>query len=93
MRELGGSSELTEWMAYHRLDPFGPERDDLRIGMAAAPIINMLSGKRSKRIKPDDFVLSHRKLRPEQGWEQIKAALKSFTKAVGGVIKKKPSGE
>ena len=34
------SREFTEYMAYDRLEPFGPEREDLRAGIVASTIAN-----------------------------------------------------
>lgn len=34
------SRELTEWMAYAQVEPFGEERADLRAGIVAATIAN-----------------------------------------------------
>ena len=42
--ELGermSSRELSEWMAYSTLEPFGEERADLRSGIVAATIANV----------------------------------------------------
>ena len=35
------SREFSEWMAYWYLEPFGPERDDMRHGVVAATIANV----------------------------------------------------
>ncbi|MFH1619217.1 MAG: DUF4035 domain-containing protein [bacterium] len=54
------SYELTEWMAYDKIDPFGQERADLRNGVLCALIANrfeMLGKKgRRRRYKPADFM-------------------------------------
>jgi len=50
------SSEYSEWKAYYSLEPFGEYRADLRTGMMAAPLINLLSYK-GKKVRPGDFIL------------------------------------
>ena len=49
--------EFAEWMAYMTLEPFGPNRDDLRAGTIAAVIANANrdSRKRSEPFAPGDF--------------------------------------
>ena len=49
--------EFAEWMAYMTLEPFGPNRDDLRAGTIAAVIanVNRDSRKRSEPFSPGDF--------------------------------------
>jgi len=48
--------ELSEWMAFAHLEPFGEARADLRAGIIASTIANVHRGKRSKAFKPEDFV-------------------------------------
>ena len=51
------SRELSEWMAYARLEPWGELRDDLRIGQVCATLANINRTKRSGRVfKPEDFM-------------------------------------
>jgi len=53
--------ELTEWMAYDSISPFGPERDELRTGLIAAMLANMFrskgKGSGAALAKPSDFLL------------------------------------
>jgi hypothetical protein len=67
------SQELTEWMAYYELDPFGSERDDLRSGIVSAVIANVHRDpkKRSKPFEAADFMPYLEK--PELSQEQIAA--------------------
>lgn len=46
------SREFSEWMAYDRVDPFGPRRDDLRAGSIAAMIANV---NRDSQRHPEPF--------------------------------------
>lgn len=49
------SPELSEWMAYFAIEPFGPLRDDLHAGTIAATTANAAWGKKSKSWSPEDF--------------------------------------
>ena len=49
------SYELSEWMQYYALDPFGTEREDLQAGIVASTIANANSGK-GKAFQPSDFM-------------------------------------
>jgi hypothetical protein len=57
------SREITEWMAYEMVEPFGPWREDVRAGVIASTIANVNRGKSSKPFKPTDFVLEFGKQR------------------------------
>ena len=50
---------VSEWMAYDKLSPIGPERDDLRAGSIAAVIANVNRDPkhRADLYQPDDFAL------------------------------------
>ncbi|MGE5619531.1 MAG: DUF4035 domain-containing protein [Sphingomonadaceae bacterium] len=50
------SRELTEWIEYAKLEPFGEERADLRAAIVAATIANVYRRKGSKPFKPSDFM-------------------------------------
>lgn len=51
------SEQLSEWMAYYTLEPWGEERADLRMGILASVDANIhKSTKRKKPYKPEDFM-------------------------------------
>lgn len=50
------SAELTEWMAYDRLDPFGESRADLRAGIVAAAAANHGYVRLEKPYQPSHFM-------------------------------------
>ena len=50
------SAELTEWMAYDQVEPFGEWRADLRAGIVASTIANALRGRGSRPFRPEDFI-------------------------------------
>jgi hypothetical protein len=58
------SAELSEWMAYDQLDPFGNYRGDLQSAIVASTIanVNLNRKKRKKPFSPDDFIPEFGKL-------------------------------
>jgi hypothetical protein len=51
-----GSDELTEWMAFYQLEPFGEMRADLRSGVVAATFANAYRTKDARPFTPEDFM-------------------------------------
>ena len=47
---------LIQYMAMYEISPWGPERDDLRIGMSAAVAYNLQRGPGAKSMAPKDFI-------------------------------------
>lgn len=59
--ELGdrmSSRELSEWMAFYQIEPFGDERADLRQAMTTSAVHNSIQAqaKHPKWTKPGDFM-------------------------------------
>lgn len=51
------SRQLSAWMAYDSLEPFGEAREDLRAGIIASTIVNVrVDPKKGKYAKPQDFM-------------------------------------
>ena len=52
------SREFAEWIAYARLEPFGPEADDYRLAQLLALIANVNRDPKRRRTPwtPDDFM-------------------------------------
>jgi hypothetical protein len=82
------SQELSEWAAYHRRNPIGPERDDWRAAMIACTVANAHRGKR-RAYKIQDFLLKFGKKKP-QSVEQMRALWGSVVKAVDNGRYKQP---
>lgn len=51
------SRELTEWMAFFELEPWGSEIEDHRFGVVASTIANVNRDpkRRARSYEPDDF--------------------------------------
>lgn len=88
MLERVSSSELTEWMAYYQLEPFGQERDNLHAGIIASVFANA-NRDRKKQRKPfevKDFMLKLGKPKNEKkNAEQLLAKVEILNAAFGGV--------
>lgn len=51
-----GSDELSEWMAFYSLEPFGDYRADVRSGVVAATFANANRAPNAKVFTPEDFM-------------------------------------
>lgn len=75
LRELT-SKQLSEWMAYFMLEPFGPRREDERFGILACQVIgpHLKKGKKVSinNFFPDRVELMGRKRRKQSWQEQMK---------------------
>jgi hypothetical protein len=75
------SRDLAEWMAYSRIEPWGEERDDLRIGILASMIANMFREKGKKAYEPQDFILN---FEPEDEEAKVQKMIESLRHTLGG---------
>jgi hypothetical protein len=52
------SRELTEWLVYYSLEPFGDERADLRAGIVASTVANSVRDpkRQAKPFEPRQFM-------------------------------------
>lgn len=51
-----GSDELTEWMAFYQLEPFGDFRADVRTGIVASTFANANRARDTRTFTPEDFM-------------------------------------
>lgn len=84
-----GSRELTEWMAYYALEPFGAERGDLQAGIVAATVANVNRDKKKQRepFTPQDFMPDWEKSarkREGRSMEELLAKVQELNAAFGG---------
>lgn len=72
--------QFSEWLAYDQIQPFGPERDDLRMGISTSALMNLQLDKKSKRIKPMDLMPYTEKPQPKrQTPEEMLNVFKAMT--------------
>lgn len=50
------SAQMTEWMAYAAVEPFGEERDDYRMAYALSVIVNLFRGKDDPPVNVADLL-------------------------------------
>ena len=80
------SRELSEWLAFYSLEPFGEERADLRSAQICAVNANLHGGKRSKKYKIADFMPFHQPEKITDPAEQERH-LEALTRSMGGVVR------
>jgi len=63
------SAELTEWMAFDAVDPFGEQRADLRTGIVAAVTANHSFAPPESPRRPSDYMFfsDQQKREPDRG--------------------------
>lgn len=77
------SEELTCWIAYFELEPFGPFRDDLRIGFLGARLGPMLAQFKGSPPPPSYYMPQFGNDKPKYDTdEQLFAKLMSITTKV-----------
>lgn len=95
MMEAMSSTQLSEWMAYDRIEPFGPQRDDLRAGVIASTVYNVQRTKRSQKVaKPSDFMLTFGEegdIDPEEQRSILRGKIMTMRQWFGDLRDKKPA--
>jgi hypothetical protein len=83
------SRELSEWLAYYGLNPWGPERADLRAGTIASTVANCMSDKGN--YKPSDFMPRYgpKPEEPPKSSENLKNIAIRMNAMMGGTFAKK----
>lgn len=75
------SAQFAEWMAYSRLEPWGEERDDLRMGIIASTIANANRSKGQKPFTPQQFMPDFERVSED---EQMRRMVEQLRKSLGG---------
>lgn len=85
------SVQITEWLAFAQVEPFGEWRADLRMATLAALIanVNRNDKARPEPYRPDDFMpnLDPVEVEPEERTADMLAQVKSITAMFGGTDK------
>ena len=84
------AQELTEWMAYDKVEPFGPAREDFRAGMITAPLINLWTAKGATKAKAVDWIVNTDPTEQQQSDEAMKMLLFAVTVKAGGNYPEQP---
>lgn len=75
------SRELTEWMAFYELEPFGSDAEYYKHGITASAVYNVHLKKGAKQISPGDFI--PKKKKPQTTKDMIAIAARA-TQIYGG---------
>lgn len=76
------SAEFTLWQAFYKLDPWGPERDDLRQAITSSLLVNVNTRSGGRKASPADFMpFAHK---AEQTDEEIEAFFVGLANMTGG---------
>lgn len=83
------SKELTEWMAFYQLEPWGADVDDWRAGMIASTVANVHRDPKKRRepFSPQDFMPQRAEVAQEQRPEDHEAILRLWQRALQGVTR------
>ena len=79
------SAEITEWMAYYSIEPFGSGIDLLGNAIVASTIANINRKKGAKAYKPSDFIPKFKK--KKQTVEEMLQFAEMMTAGLGGTVK------
>lgn len=71
------SKEISEWIAFYSIEPFGEERADLRSAIIASTMANMWRGKGQRAFTVKDFMPQFDP-KPKQSIETMKAIAKGI---------------
>lgn len=77
------SSELTEWMAFYELEPFGPRRDNIHTGQIASLLYNANRRKNTPALTVSDFMLKDEYAKREEDTAQFLTGLRALAKEKG----------
>lgn len=74
------SSELTDWLAYYKLEPFGAERDNWHAAQIAAILVNQNRAKGAPVVPMTEFMYVDRDTTAATKTQNLLSALKRKAK-------------
>lgn len=77
------SRELSQWMVFYQIEPWGAEANMLGHAITASTIANAHRGKRGKRYEPKDFIPKFDRPKKQTTQDMINFAA-MMTKMMGG---------
>ena len=77
------SKELTQWMIFYQLEPFGTQANFLGHAITASTVANANRGKNQQAYEAEDFMPKF-KVDKEQSTEEMIAFASYMTAALGG---------
>jgi hypothetical protein len=76
------SAEFAEWIAYERISPTDPERQDLRIALLCFHLVHLLGDTKGKNFKITDFLLDFDGTRVALTDEEKRERSRNFWRAI-----------
>ena len=76
------SSEFGEWIAYERISPTDPERQDLRFAVLCYHLVHLMGDTKGKDYKITDFMLNFDESRVALTDEEKRERSRNFWRAV-----------
>jgi len=86
--EHTSSRELTEWMLFYELEPFGTDINFMGHAITASTIANVNRKKHGKAYEPKDFMPKFERKKQEESVSQAIAFAEIFTMTHGGKDKR-----
>lgn len=84
------SKELTEWIAFASIEPFGGDAEYLGTAIVAQTVANVNRGKGKKPFKTEEFIPKFEK--KTQSVDEMIQFAHMMTISMGGEDKRKPDG-
>lgn len=81
--------EFAEWLAYYQIHPFGPERDDQRIGTLVSALVNVHRKKGSKALTWRNVFPPYTDRKPTRTWQDLLGKTAAIVAAFGGDDRRK----
>lgn len=75
------SAELSEWMAYYQIEPFGERLADHRAGLVTAAIYNVNRPKNRKAYSPSDFMPKEPQRKRNKSASELRRIAESIVRA------------
>lgn len=73
---------MTEWIAFWTLEPWGCEWDDSHAALIASVLVNCHKAK-GKAATVKDFMIDRELVGKKQTWQEMKAIMMLYAKAMG----------
>lgn len=85
MRRMS-SREITEWMMFYQIEPFGSDTQYIGHAITASTVANSNRGKGKKAAKMEDFMPKFERKKAQTVEQQIQFAA-ALTAALGGKVR------
>ena len=79
------SKELTEWMVFHNMEPFGGDAQYLGAAITTSAIVNVNTPKGKKRSDPEDFIPEFKKEKKQSMDEMVGLAQMMAMSGIGKI--------